>query len=552
MARGSPTKSPQSSASCRGTRKRATGSRIRVEREGEQFTGTFRNVDGSAKVIDGKTCADVTSSLVVTVATAVDTTPKAPARVAPAPPSPPTVVHLDGGLIPVTFRAVDGRRLSVSVQKASGYAVASNGTGIAAAYFDNLCTSPCTAGLPDGRSYLTFADPDDSSFGGGQYLIDRPTTITLTHKSRHGVRMGLFIGGLAATGLGAFALTQSGLGPVVGGSLLLSTGITAISRRCGCTTRSRRRRVRNVVLGVDTPALEDAAQAACRAALRAGLRDADARDLAQDALVRALTSAQPPGGVPLAAWVYGIARNLGRDHAKSARSRELLVDVVPDAADDGDPATILAVRRAVHELPESLRDIITLHELEELSLRETAEALAIPFDTAKDRLRRAREQLRTRLGDADYTAERTHTRRRAANAGAAIVVAVLAAVGERGAAAATAVFAARASSCARGWLQRSAPRSRSAGSRSAGSPRRASACPSRSRPPLKPCASIRFRRRPSRRRRCRRRRNPSRKRSQPRRSTRPPPIRITPPSGCCSIARARHYNAGFPTRRSSR
>ncbi|HEY3804917.1 MAG TPA: sigma-70 family RNA polymerase sigma factor [Kofleriaceae bacterium] len=205
------------------------------------------------------------------------------------------------------------------------------------------------------------------------------------------------------------------------------------------------------MLGVDTPALEDAAQAACRAALRAGLRDADARDLAQDALVRALTSAQPPGGVPLAAWVYGIARNLGRDHAKSARSRELLVDVVPDAADDGDPATILAVRRAVHELPESLRDIITLHELEELSLRETAEALAIPFDTAKDRLRRAREQLRTRLGDADYSAERSHTRRRAANAGAAIVIAVLAAVGERGAAAATAALAARGL-VVRAWL----------------------------------------------------------------------------------------------------
>ncbi|HEY3804916.1 MAG TPA: hypothetical protein VGL61_20030 [Kofleriaceae bacterium] len=204
--------------------------RIRVEREGEQFTGTFRNVDGSAKVIDGKTCADVTSSLVVTVATAVDTSPKAPPRaaVAPAPPAPPTVVHLDGGLIPVTFRAVDGRRLSISAQKASGYGVTSNGTGIAAAYFEDLCTSPCTAGLPNGRSYLTFADPDDSSFGGGKYLIDRPTTITLTHKSRHGVRMGLFIGGLAATGLGAFALTQSGLGPVLGGSLLLSTGITAM------------------------------------------------------------------------------------------------------------------------------------------------------------------------------------------------------------------------------------------------------------------------------------------------------------------------------------
>jgi RNA polymerase sigma-70 factor, ECF subfamily len=192
------------------------------------------------------------------------------------------------------------------------------------------------------------------------------------------------------------------------------------------------------VVAADVPALEDAAEAACRAALRAGLCDADASDLAQEALIRALTSAQPPGGVPLAAWVYGIARNLGRDRAKSARSRELLVEVVPDAGHANDPAVILAVRRAVHELPEPLRDVVTLHELEELSLRETAEALAIPFDTAKDRLRRAREQLRSQLGDADYTAERTHTRRRAAQTGAAIVVAVLAGLGDRVAAAATA------------------------------------------------------------------------------------------------------------------
>jgi hypothetical protein len=201
--------------------------RIRVDREGAQFTGTFRNVDGSAKIIEGKTCADVTSSLIVTVATAVDSTPKAPPPRA-TPAIAPAVVHLDDGMIPVTFRAIDGRRLSISVQKASGYAVTTNGTGVAAAYFDNLCTSPCTAGLPQGRSYLSFADPDDSSFGGGQYLIDRPTTITLTHKSRHATRMGLLIGGAAGTGLGALAMTQSGTGAVVGGSLLLSVGIAAM------------------------------------------------------------------------------------------------------------------------------------------------------------------------------------------------------------------------------------------------------------------------------------------------------------------------------------
>jgi RNA polymerase sigma factor (sigma-70 family) len=186
-----------------------------------------------------------------------------------------------------------------------------------------------------------------------------------------------------------------------------------------------------VNVGFDPRTLEHAAEAACRAALRAGLPEVDARDLAQDALVRALTSARPPAGVALSAWVYGIAKNLGRDHAKSAQRREVPMNAPPDAARDHDLTTVLAVRRAVDELPVPLRDVITLHALEQNSLRETADALQIPFDTAKDRLRRAREQLRTQLGDTELAHERAHTRRRAAAYGAAIVAGVYATLGKQ-------------------------------------------------------------------------------------------------------------------------
>jgi RNA polymerase sigma-70 factor, ECF subfamily len=185
----------------------------------------------------------------------------------------------------------------------------------------------------------------------------------------------------------------------------------------------------------DQHTLQDAAEAACRAGLRAGLRDADARDLAQEALLRALSSAQPPADVSLSAWVYGIARNLGRDHKKSARQRETLVEA-PETSSEDDVATVLAVRRALAELPEPLRDVITLHELEDHTLRETAAALAIPFDTAKDRLRRAREQLREQLREGDTAIEQRQSRRRAAASSAAVVAAVWATIGERSASAA--------------------------------------------------------------------------------------------------------------------
>lgn len=189
----------------------------------------------------------------------------------------------------------------------------------------------------------------------------------------------------------------------------------------------------------DDAALLHAGEAGFRAALRAGLSEHDARDLAQEALLRALSSTPPPDGVALAAWVYGIARNLCRDHAKSARIR-LVVDV-PDAeadAQDPDLAVQLAVRRAVHALPDPLRDVLTLHELEEHTLRDTALALDIPFDTAKDRLRRARECLRVDLADGDraIASERTAARRRAAKHGAAIGAATLALLSRGGVASA--------------------------------------------------------------------------------------------------------------------
>jgi hypothetical protein len=206
--------------------------RIRVQRDGEQFTGTFRNVDGSAKIVDGKTCVDVTASLVITVAMAVDSTVKpAVARAPVAPPSQP----MAEGMVPVTFLAVDGRRVSIAVQKGAGFGMASNGVAVAAAYFDGLCTSPCTAGLPHGRNFLTFTDPDDASIAGGNYLIDKPTTLTLEHKSRRGTRIGLVVGGAAAAGLGGLWLAQADckmesgcLGPVLGGSTVMSLGLTAM------------------------------------------------------------------------------------------------------------------------------------------------------------------------------------------------------------------------------------------------------------------------------------------------------------------------------------
>jgi hypothetical protein len=198
--------------------------RVRVERDGAQFTGTFRNVNGAAKIVDGQTCKDVTSSLVVTVATAVDTMPKL-AATKPAPL--PAATSIPGGTMPVTFISTDGARVDVGIRTGSGVAVATNGTAAVAAYFEPVCTTPCKTRLPPGRNYLQFSDPDPDALavGGGSFIFDNATTIRLTHESRHNLRLGLFGAGAAMTVIGVILLAQ---GSTLGGTLLASFGTGAM------------------------------------------------------------------------------------------------------------------------------------------------------------------------------------------------------------------------------------------------------------------------------------------------------------------------------------
>jgi RNA polymerase sigma-70 factor (ECF subfamily) len=62
------------------------------------------------------------------------------------------------------------------------------------------------------------------------------------------------------------------------------------------------------------------------------------------------------------------------------------------------------LERAIHDLPEKLRVVFVMRELEGLSTEETAEALDVSIDVVKVRLHRARLQLRERLSS--YFAER--------------------------------------------------------------------------------------------------------------------------------------------------
>lgn len=162
--------------------------------------------------------------------------------------------------------------------------------------------------------------------------------------------------------------------------------------------------------------------------VRFGATHVDAEDLAQESLLIAWKKqGELDRDRSLDGWLFGIARNVYRNHARSERRSPFTE--APGSESRPAPGlsitSALAVRAAVQTLPENQQDIVILHELEQYTLKETAELLAIPFDTAKDRLKRAREALRSTMSD-DLATSAEAERHDARTASKAAVAGVLA------------------------------------------------------------------------------------------------------------------------------
>ena len=155
-------------------------------------------------------------------------------------------------------------------------------------------------------------------------------------------------------------------------------------------------------------------------ALRLVGNAADAEDLAQDALLRALRALPSfRGDCQVSTWVYRITVNTWKNRVRSEKRRGLwkllpldfLFSRNGDDTASPEPAAAEApldaglesseqgslVQRALLELDEDSRAVVVLRELQGLSYQEIAAALDIPQGTVKSRLARARETLKLRL-----------------------------------------------------------------------------------------------------------------------------------------------------------
>lgn len=134
----------------------------------------------------------------------------------------------------------------------------------------------------------------------------------------------------------------------------------------------------------------------------------DLQEVLQDVFLKAWRALEA-GTVPKdpRAWLFTICLNEARDRARRAGSRPAhrsLEEEPVNQAHEQDPAlqlagreTLDAAREAIATLDDPLKDVFLLRVSGDLAFPQVAESLGIPLATAKGRMRRALEQLRSAL-----------------------------------------------------------------------------------------------------------------------------------------------------------
>ena len=144
----------------------------------------------------------------------------------------------------------------------------------------------------------------------------------------------------------------------------------------------------------------------------------DAEDLTQETFVRAYLSIRSfQSRASLNTWLFRIATNLCIDYGRKARKTQgtvtsLSVDTAEDEGEsqrdipdqEFDPQRLLLNKElgfqldtALRELPEKLRTVVLLYDIEGLPYDEIAAIAGCPLGTVKSRLFNARAALREKL-----------------------------------------------------------------------------------------------------------------------------------------------------------
>ena len=149
----------------------------------------------------------------------------------------------------------------------------------------------------------------------------------------------------------------------------------------------------------------DAAYSLARWLMR---NDDEAADAVQDACLRALRFIGGFRGGDGRVWLLAIVRNTCYSRLKRgalrANETEFDDEVHTPEMETANPERLLersrdsqAVNQALEELPEELREIVVMRELDGMAYKEIANVAGIPLGTVMSRLARARKRLQKAL-----------------------------------------------------------------------------------------------------------------------------------------------------------
>ena len=135
---------------------------------------------------------------------------------------------------------------------------------------------------------------------------------------------------------------------------------------------------------------------------RLGIRDADVDDACQEVFVvvsRKLADYEPQASFK--SWLYGICIRVAAAHRRKASVRR---EIPTDAPDEGrteyGPDAMMQTReelamldRALQTLDDEKREVFVLYEIEQLEMKEVAQILDCPLQTAYSRHSAARSHV---------------------------------------------------------------------------------------------------------------------------------------------------------------
>lgn len=139
------------------------------------------------------------------------------------------------------------------------------------------------------------------------------------------------------------------------------------------------------------------------------LRDPhEAEDAVQDACVRAFRSMDRFRGGDGRPWLLAIVRNgcysRLRERQRTPAPAEYVDELHGTTMDPGEANRVAwrevkteQLQTAMDRLPEPLREVIVLHELEGMAYKEIAGVIEVPIGTVMSRLSRARQTLQKEL-----------------------------------------------------------------------------------------------------------------------------------------------------------